>query len=89
VVVLHRRLKENLALIERDKQQLQLSTIEVFAPGEVYEYVVRITNRSDAIEACAQLYRDRGDRENHFNESQTVRRSPLSPPQLCLPAASN
>jgi len=69
VVVLRRRLKENLALLERDEQQqLQLSTIEVLGPGEVYEYAVLITNRNDAIETCAQLYRDRGDCENHFDE---------------------
>lgn len=73
VVVLRRRLKGDVALTQHteprtEPQQLLLGTVEILGPGELYEYAVLITNRNDPILALAQLYRDRADCENHFDE---------------------
>jgi len=69
VIILRRRVRDHLALAHRAApKQLTLDGIQVLAPGEVYEYAVLITSRDDAIVSMAQLYRDRADCENHFDE---------------------
>jgi hypothetical protein len=68
VVVLRRRLKEPLALAERGaKGQLSLGFIEV-GQGEVHEYAVLVTSLDQELLTIAQLYRDRADVENAFDE---------------------
>jgi Transposase DDE domain group 1 len=69
VIVLRRQVKEHLGLTQyQGPRQLTLNGVQVLAPGEVYEYAILITSRNDAILSMAQLYRDRADCENHFDE---------------------
>lgn len=69
VIVLRRRLKEPLALAERGADgQLTLGFVEVGATRTLYEYAVLVTSLDAEIVALAQLYRDRGDCENAFDE---------------------
>jgi hypothetical protein len=68
VVVLRRRVKEPLGLAARGaKGQLSLGFIEV-GPGEVHEYAVLVTSLDRELLTVAQLYRDRADVENAFDE---------------------
>ncbi len=70
VVVLRRRLKEPLAVLagEGADGQFLLGFAEVTAGGELYEYAVLVTSLAADLEILGQLYRDRGDAENHFDE---------------------
>ena len=68
VVVLRRRLKRDLAVVEGESAQLALSFAEVGGEREVYEHAVLVTSLDDEIVTMAQLYRDRGDCENAFDE---------------------
>ncbi len=70
MVILRRRLKEGLAVAGRDRQgQLALGFVEIEAQSEVYEYGVLVTSleEQEAL-TLAQLYRDRADSENPFDE---------------------
>lgn len=69
IVVLRRRLSKNLAVAERDGQgQLCLGFAEVGKSQEVYEYAVLVTSLDTEILTIGQLYRDRADCENNFDE---------------------
>lgn len=69
VLVLRRRLKESLAVGERnDKGQLLLGFADIGPGAEAYEYAVLVTSLEDEPLAIAQLYRDRADSENPFDE---------------------
>ena len=46
----------------------QLSFVEIGEATEVYEYSVLVTSLDEETEAFGQLYRDRGDGENLFDE---------------------
>ena len=46
----------------------QLSFVEIGEAAEVYEYSVLVTSLDEETEAFGQLYRDRGDGENIFDE---------------------
>jgi len=46
----------------------QLSFVEIGEAAEVYEYSVLVTSLDEDTEAFGQLYRDRGDGENIFDE---------------------
>jgi hypothetical protein len=70
VVILRRRLKEGLTVASRDRGgQLALGFVEIEAQSEVYEYGVLVTSieEPEAL-TLAQLYRDRADSENPFDE---------------------
>ena len=68
-IVLRRRLKGAVGLSHDDESGLaQLSFAEIGAATEVYEYSVLATSLDEETEAFGQLYRDRGDGENIFNE---------------------
>ena len=68
-VVLRRRIKKDLAVVdERNPEQLSLSFAEVCDEVIVYEYAVLVTSLNDEILTVAQLYRDRADCENPFDE---------------------
>jgi len=69
IVVLRRRVKGALAASSPDDHgQQQLSFIET-GPGEdVYEYSVLATSLVERLTSFGQLYRDRGDAENIFDE---------------------
>jgi hypothetical protein len=69
VVLLRRRVKEELAHSDQDDTgQLRLSFAEVVGSGEVYEYAALVTSLDAEILTLGQLYRDRADCENTFDE---------------------
>lgn len=66
VVVLRRPIKQEIALTQQDPAQYQL-----LLPDETikaWEYAVLVTNTVFDLQAIAQLYRDRADCENGFDE---------------------
>ncbi len=68
-IVLRRRVKGALAAsLSDDHGQQKLSFVEVGANAEVYEYSVLATSLDEELSAFGQLYRDRGDGENIFDE---------------------
>src|SRR5208283_3097688 len=69
VIVLRRRLKDAVGLSRRDEDGApQLAFVEIGEATEVYEYSVLVTSLDEDTEAFGQLYRDRGDGENIFDE---------------------
>lgn len=75
VVLLRRRLPRNLALMEGKQAdqsdgdgQLALSWVEIVDDRALYEYAVLVTSLDEEILSMAQLYRDRADCENVFDE---------------------
>jgi len=71
VAILRRRLKESLTVAGRDKEgQLALGFIEIGPGADAYEYGVLVTSLDGEQEVLtlAQLYRDRADSENPFDE---------------------
>lgn len=66
IVILRRPLQGELLLA--DPEQLQLAFVEKNKPVTGYEYAVLVTDLAQEIVALAQLYRDRGDAENAFDE---------------------
>jgi hypothetical protein len=71
VVVLRRPLKGEIALVQEDHAQQRLGLIEFnHQSGKVtgYEYAILVTNTAYEIVSLGQLYRDRADAENAFDE---------------------
>lgn len=69
VVLLRRKLKEPIVISERiETGQLQLSFAEVKGKAEMWEYSALVTSLNDEILSLGQLYRDRADCENAFDE---------------------
>ena len=66
IVILRRPLQGEMLLA--DEQQLQLAFVEKGKPVKGYEYAVLVTDLAHELCAIAQLYRDRGDAENAFDE---------------------
>ena len=66
IVILRRPLQGEMLLV--DDEQLQLAFVEKNQPVRGYEYAVLVTALAQEIGAIAQLYRDRGDAENAFDE---------------------
>jgi hypothetical protein len=67
VIILRRKAKTSLALSRKTKNE----QIELLLPDEdvqLWEYAVLVTNSVYPLEAMAQLYRDRADAENGFDE---------------------
>jgi hypothetical protein len=52
----------------RAAKQLTLDLPELTYQGTQYEYAVLVTSLKDEVRSVAQLYRDRGDAENNFDE---------------------
>ena len=74
VTILRRRLKEGLTIAGRAPQnQLALSFIEIGPNAEAYEYGVLVTSLKEEVLTLAQLYRDRADSENPFDELKNHR----------------
>ena len=70
VVLLRRPLKVDLALSQQVPGQLG-EQAELFFPGKntrTWEYATLVTNSSYEPQTIAQLYRDRADAENSFDE---------------------
>jgi hypothetical protein len=75
VVLLRRRLEGVLVTEHRDGEirlagsaPLQLSFVELDAGQVAWEYAVLVTSLEGELLTIAQLYRDRGDAENNFDE---------------------
>jgi hypothetical protein len=69
IVILRRRTERSLALTERDGDgQLRLGFAEIDDGREVWEYAVLVTSLDSEILSLGQLYRDRADCENSFDE---------------------
>jgi hypothetical protein len=73
VVVMRRAVKDNLvaegkALSKREKRQQSLHFADPHQPVKLWEYAVLVTNADYELEAIGQLYRDRADCENGFDE---------------------
>lgn len=68
VVILRRLLKENLiATRKRPQGQMEFAFVDR-RQTKVYEYAVLVTDLAEGVLAIAQLYRDRADAENGFDE---------------------
>lgn len=75
VVLLRRRLSRKLALMEGKQAdqsggdgQLALSWVDIVDDRALYEYAVLVTSLDGELLSLAQLYRDRADCENAFDE---------------------
>jgi len=69
VVVLRRQVQKNLAIVSKDPSgPRQLSFAELTDDVVVYEYSVLVTSLDNEMLSIAQLYRDRADAENNFDE---------------------
>jgi hypothetical protein len=69
IIILRRRLDKPPAITERNSEgQLSLGFAEVGPNKEVYEYAVLVTSLDSEVLAIGQLYRDRADCENAFDE---------------------
>ena len=68
VVVLRRKLTGEMLLAGKDENQGLLAFIEGDVPTARYEYAVLVTSTEHEILTLAQLYRDRADAENNFDE---------------------
>jgi hypothetical protein len=71
VVILRRKLRESVAASEQEKQTGQRvfsGMAELRRGQELYEYAVLVTSLADEVLSIAQLYRDRAEAENIFDE---------------------
>jgi hypothetical protein len=69
VVVLRRRVQSSLVAETRLKSpQQELLFLDCSETTKLWEYAVLVTNTDYALEAMGQLYRDRADCENGFDE---------------------
>ena len=68
VVVLRRKLTGEMLLTGTDERQSEFAFIEGDIPTARYEYAVLVTSTAYPILSLAQLYRDRADAENNFDE---------------------
>ena len=70
-VIVLRRLSQQRYRRRKDIQNGHQEVLDValpFVTAQDFEYQVIVTNLTDSIEAIAQLYRERGDAENIFDE---------------------
>jgi hypothetical protein len=69
VIVLRRRVKGDLAISSHGTPgQQTLSFVEISTGAEIYEYSILATSLDEELVSFGQLYRDRGDSENIFDE---------------------
>lgn len=68
VVVLRRKLTGEMLITGKGDNQGQLAFIESDVPTARYEYAVLVTSTQHQVLTLAQLYRDRADAENNFDE---------------------
>ena len=69
MIVLRRRLKDAVGLsLGDDGGAPQLAFVEIGEAAEVHEYSILVTSLDEDGDAFGQLYRDRGDAENIFDE---------------------
>jgi len=66
VVILRRPIKQEVAITREAENQLEIWLKD--ETTKAYEYAVLVTNTTYDVQAIAQLYRDRADCENGFDE---------------------
>ncbi len=66
VVILRRPIKQEVVLTREEENQLEIWLKD--ETTKAYEYAVLVTNTTYDVQAIAQLYRDRADCENGFDE---------------------
>jgi len=66
LTILRRAVKQDVALTRKVENQLKLWLKD--EATQAYEYAVLVTNANYELQAIAQLYRDRADCENGFDE---------------------
>lgn len=68
VIVLRRRLKQVLVVSQTPEGQSQMTFVEDPPETSLYEYAILVTSLGHEILTLAQMYRDRADCENAFDE---------------------
>ena len=68
VIVLRRTLTGEILMTAKDDDQERFDFMERDVPTKRYEYAVLVTSTAHEILTLAQLYRDRADAENNFDE---------------------
>src|SRR4051795_7121367 len=71
VVILRRQIRETVAVSDEEKrtgQRVFSGMAELKRGQDLYEYTVLVTSLRDEVRTVAQLYRDRGEAENIFDE---------------------
>ena len=71
VVIVRRRIREGIArqtLGDKGQMRLELADSQVLEAARMWEYSVLVTNATYPLESISQLYRDRCDCENGFDE---------------------
>lgn len=68
IVVLRRRLKNDVLAAGETAGQLRLTFAEIEPAAELWEHAILVTSLDEEILSIAQLYRDRADCENVFDE---------------------
>jgi hypothetical protein len=68
IILLRRKLGRELAITNADPAQPRLGFAEVGPDKEVWEYAALVTSLDSEILTLGQLYRDRADSENVFDE---------------------
>src|SRR5438270_780403 len=71
VVILRRQLRETVAISEEERrtgQRVFSGMAELRRGQDLYEYSVLVTSLDDEVLSMAQLYRDRAEAENIFDE---------------------
>jgi hypothetical protein len=71
VVILRQQLRETVAVSDEEQrtgQRVFTGMAELKRGQTLYEYSVLVTSLADEVLAVAQLYRDRGDADNIFDE---------------------
>ena len=73
VVILRRRLKEGMAIAGSGAGQMALSFVETGPGADAFECGVLVASLDEEVLTLAQLYRDRADSENPFDELKNHR----------------
>lgn len=68
VVVLRRKLTGEVLITDKEDHQEPFAFVQSDVPTACYEYAVLVTSTEHGIFTLAQLYRDRADAENNFDE---------------------
>jgi hypothetical protein len=68
IVILRRRIERSLVVERNSAGQLSLGFAEIDGGREVWEYAVLVTSLASEVLTIGQLYRDRADCENTFDE---------------------
>ena len=68
VVVLRRKLTGEVLITDKEDHQEPFAFVQNDVPTARYEYAVLVTSTEHGIFTLAQLYRDRADAENNFDE---------------------